>query len=125
MNARHRGEAMDALESMGFTIALHLALVAFYPNHEAINHWGKEIRAFRVILQRMHRGKGGRKNYYPGTIADELEAYTHGDERELIREALVEKGFTPGEDWTAVRAAMAAFELSVLESCVINPTPTT
>ena len=60
--AFRRSDAIGALESYAFPIVFHLALLQFFPDHLAANHWRSEISAFEKVLFRYNKSKKGSPN---------------------------------------------------------------
>ena len=110
--AFRRSDAIEALESYAFPIVFHLALLQFFPDHSAANHWRSEIHAFEKVLFRYNKSKKGSPNLDPHMVHKFLEdeLFLPSDEEKienLIRTKELPISNTP--DWDGVRKAIQEF----------------
>ena len=61
--AYQRKVALRTLDDLHDEIAIHLFLVVHYPDHEAFQHWLKELRAWHGKLTLRNKGKGRSPNF--------------------------------------------------------------
>ena len=117
MNAAYsRGEAFVRLEHYAGVIVLYLALVAFFPDAQEVEHWKAEIRAFRSTIQRYDNAKGSRKhNFKPSDIVETLvDVMATNDQRDYIANDIMaqRKGLAVDAqslDWTKVERSIQEF----------------
>lgn len=95
----------------------HLALVAWYPESQAVKHWNTELEAFKMALKRYNNGQKRRQNFDFDDIVAELESQmcSHADEDHLIL-AVGSHGEVPpvDPDWDLLKIEIAEFAQSLL-----------
>ncbi len=113
MNAAfRRSEALVTLENYAPTIVAHLALLQFFPDHTACNHWCAELATFEKVIRRYNKGKKGSSNLNPDMIQKSLEDEMFcADDEERIESYIHAKGLPLSEDpdWNLVRKAIHEF----------------
>ena len=71
--AFRRAEALESLESYARVIVIHLALMEWFPQHEARQHWQSELNAFIKTLRRYDNAKKRAHNFSTELITEALE----------------------------------------------------
>jgi|GEM_PF-2150045 len=71
--AFRRAEALENLESYARVIVIHLALMEWFPKHDANQHWQSELNAFIKTLRRYDNAKKRPHNFSIDLIKETLE----------------------------------------------------
>lgn len=107
-----RGDAFNRLESYAPVIVEHLALVSWYPDTQAVNHWNVEIDAYMKILRRYNNGKKKSDNFDVEDIVRELKSHIeYNEEKDYLLIAMKGHGQPDldNPDWDALEKATQAF----------------
>lgn len=119
MNAFSRKDAIGSLESYSAVIVLHLALITFFPDNRAHQHWNAELDGFRKILHRFDKAKKkSRHNYNEQLITDVLnEEFLDHHDKDILATALEAKGLpidVDSVDWKSLESAAENFAKSIM-----------
>ena len=116
MNAFHRGEAIDHAESLSFIIAVHLLLIASFPEDGANEHWSKEIDGFRKTLMRYNKSKRKKPNYNSEILFDIISEHLEDEgQKEAIETHLHAKDLPINNlKWNEAQIACKEFSDSVV-----------
>ena len=118
MNAAfRRGEAVTRLENYACVILEHLALVTWFPDNSAKNHWDVELKAFKKALIRYNSSKGKKPNYTTALIVDTLsDFYETNDDKDYLLVDIESHGVKAPEDpdWKSFDQAVANFAKGVV-----------
>ena len=123
MNAAfRRGEAITRLENYSDVIVLHLTLLVCFPDNQEVNHWKKEMNAFRGIISRYNKSKSPKgSNFEVKDIIRALEdVIATNDGKDYIANDIMgqKKGLTIDSheiDWNAVQRAIEDFAESIFQ----------
>jgi hypothetical protein len=116
--AFRRAEALECLESYARIIVVHLALLAWFPNNKAQQHWQAEINAFIKTLRRYDNAKKRAHNFTTQLITEALEdEISDNSARDAILITVEGHGMSIPDypDFAAVSSAINQFAGKILE----------